>query len=107
MASGVVMILLATTDAESRVTHLRPAYVCFAMSHPYCTWGRVIPVTPILSRREMCCADADGKAIIHKKGGWHVFINGGPGRPWLAASLVGRQVVAPTINRPYRHRRFS
>ena len=25
MASGVVMILLATTDAESRVTHLRPA----------------------------------------------------------------------------------
>ena len=28
MASGVVMILLATTDAESRVTHLRPAYVC-------------------------------------------------------------------------------
>ena len=85
----------------------QPAYVCFAMSHPYCTWGRVIPVTPILSRREMCCADADGKAIIHKKGGWHVFINAGPGRPWLAASLVGRQVVAPTINRPYRHRRFS
>ena len=24
---------------------------------------------PILSRKEMCCADADGKAIIHKKGG--------------------------------------